>query len=453
MSTLTQNKTQTKAKQQKPKKRGFSIPSPLEIAVGLTFLTLVLACILTVPQDQSITGYIPEVLGFWQQGVWELLAFTMQMALILGLGYILALAPAAEKVINSLLRFCKTGSSAILLISISTLTVAFFNWGLGLVFGAIISRKMGEHLSRNNIPMNYPLMGAAAYTGMMVWHGGLSGSAPLKVAEEGHFLADKMGVIPISETVFSNMNLMASLVLLIAIPLFAWWLSRKHPSKIVAPAYFKISEEPKERPDYKLQPLAIIFGLLVCGSSIMMLVQSGEGFYKQINLNFINLFLFGLAVLLMGNFKRFLSTVDEAVASTSGIIIQFPLYAGIMGVMKYSGLMVLISEQMVAISTEMTFPVYTLFSAGLVNVFVPSGGGQWAVQGPIIVEAATKLGVDLPKAIMALSYGDQLTNMVQPFWALPLLGITGLKPKELLPYSLRFMGLGLLIFIIFLLLF
>ena len=135
-----------------------------------------------------------------------------------------------------------------------------------------------------------------------------------------------------------------------------------------------------------------------------------------------------------------------AITGASGILIQFPFYFGIMGIMKSSGLVGDISDFFVQVSTATTYPLYTFMSAGLVNIFVPSGGGQWAVQGPIIVQAATEMGLSLPKSIMALAYGDQLTNMLQPFWALPLLGITGLKAKEILPYTLFLMIIGGLIY-------
>jgi short-chain fatty acids transporter len=163
--------------------------------------------------------------------------------------------------------------------------------------------------------------------------------------------------------------------------------------------------------------------------------------------NFINLSLLGLCILLHKNFFQFIRSVDSAVKGASGILIQFPLYFGIMGIMKDTGMIELMSDFFISISNEKTFPIYTFFSAGLVNIFVPSGGGQWAIQGPIIVEAAIKLGVSIPKSVMSLAYGDQLTNMLQPFWALPLLGITGLKAKEILPYTLLLMLLGGVIFI------
>jgi short-chain fatty acids transporter len=145
--------------------------------------------------------------------------------------------------------------------------------------------------------------------------------------------------------------------------------------------------------------------------------------------------------------------IDKAIRGASGILIQFPLYFGIMGIMKYSGMIEIMSDFFIEVSTKQTFPILTFLSAGIVNIFVPSGGGQWAVQGPIIVESAIKIGVSIPKAIMSLAYGDQITNMLQPFWALPLLGITGLKAKEILPYTLILMLIGSCVFIMGLLIF
>ena len=169
--------------------------------------------------------------------------------------------------------------------------------------------------------------------------------------------------------------------------------------------------------------------------------------------NFINLFLLGLGILLHKNFNHFLKGVNQAIGGASGILIQFPLYFGIMGIMNSSGLVGVFSDFFVSISNSTTFPIFAFVSAGIVNVFVPSGGGQWGVQGPIIIEAASQLNVPYWKAVMALAYGDQITNMLQPFWALPLLGITGLKAKDILPYSLLLLLLGGSIFVIGLLLF
>ena len=172
----------------------------------------------------------------------------------------------------------------------------------------------------------------------------------------------------------------------------------------------------------------------------------------KITPNLINFFMLGLGIILHGSFKKFGNAVHESITDISGILIQFPLYFGIMGIMNQSGMVTQISDFFVSISNATTLPIFTFFSAGLVNIFVPSGGGQWVVQGPIVVESALQLGVPLPKAIMALSYGDQITNMLQPFWALPLLGITKLKAKEILPYTLIAMVVASTIYVLGLLL-
>lgn len=426
--------------------RSLGVPSPLAIAVGLTIFTMLLAWTATVPDDKGLIAYLPDIFGFWQKGIWTLLSFAMQMMLMLCLGYVLALSPIVDRAINRLVKLCASQHTAVLMICFSTLVVAFFNWGLGLIFGAIISRRFGESFSHRGIPFNYPLMGAAGYTGLMVWHGGLSGSAPLKVAEKGHFLAASMGVVPISETLFSPMNLSVTVTVLLVIPLFAWWMARRDAVCVVAESFFHHAAGQQGEETFRRQPVVLLFGLMMLLVAVVPLFTGDGAFYRGINPNFINLLLFALCLLAMGNFERFLKAVDEAIGSTSGIMIQFPLYAGIMGLMKYSGLMVLISQSFVEISTASTFPLLAFVSAGIVNIFVPSGGGQWAVQGPILVNAAQQLGVGTPKVVMSLAYGDQLTNMVQPFWALPLLGITALKPAQLLPYTIRFMGVAAVIY-------
>jgi short-chain fatty acids transporter len=167
--------------------------------------------------------------------------------------------------------------------------------------------------------------------------------------------------------------------------------------------------------------------------------------------DWINQVLLGSALLLHGQLSKFLAASQEAIGGATGILIQFPLYFGIMGLLTGTGLAHSISSAIISIASPATFPLLTLFSAGLVNIFVPSGGGQWAVQGPVLIRAASELGVPLKDAIMAMAYGDELTNMLQPFWALPLLGITGLSARDILPYTLVFMAVGGLIFSVFLL--
>lgn len=443
------------------------LPSPFAIAVILTVLTLLLALFFTeAPKDEN---HFLQILSFWEHGIWSqgLLVFAYQMMLILVLGHIMVLSQPMNRLINGLTKWVHDTQSAVVLVSISTLLVAFFNWGLGLIFGAILARKVAEASQSRGFSINYPLVGAAGYVGLMVWHGGISGSAPSKVSEKGHlqnFVATSddaswatslPDLIPYSETIFSVSNLLIFAVLLICIPLFLYFLGKKAPSTAInLPVYSSLESDAdkgvkKSGIDHSIY-IGKAFGIIV-------LIAFIHQYHTQLKAliitpNMLNFLMLGTGLLLHGSFSNFLKAVEEAIKGTSGILIQFPLYFGIMGIMQDSGMVTQISNFFVSIASETTLPLFTFVSAGLVNIFVPSGGGQWAVQGPIVVESALRLGVPLNKAIMALAYGDQLTNMLQPFWALPLLGITQLKAKQILPYTLLLMVLGAFIFVVGLLL-
>lgn len=432
------------------------LPSPFSIAIMLTLLSFGLAFLLTEPQNTEEI-YALQLLSFWEKGFWELLKFAMQMMLMLVLGHVLANTQIVNKITQKIAKLGTNTAKAALFVTFFTLVVSLFNWGLGLIFGAILARKTAEYASQNGQKLNYPLIGAAAYSGLMVWHGGLSGSAPLKVAESGHFLIDKIGMIPLSETVFSPMNLLVSLALLIILPALMYFVGKNTESKNLklTVGLTEVFAKPKqlsgaEKLDYSTA-FALFFSIPILLTALYKAVKIGD--LSVINPNYINFVLLGLGLLLHKNIATYTASVSSAITSSTGILIQFPIYAGIMGIMKYSGLTDIFTHFFVEISTQTTYPIYTFFSAGLVNIFVPSGGGQWAIQGQIISQAAQELGVSLPKSIMALAYGDQITNMLQPFWALPLLGITGLKAKEILPYTLLLMLVGTVIFVSALLIF
>ena len=434
------------------------LPSPFSIAILLTLFTLILTLFIS---DKS-----PAILLFdWQEGLWSssLLAFAFQMMLMLVLGHTLALSSFFDKLISWLVKPITTTAKAAAIVTFATIIIAFINWGLGLIFGAILARKLGESFTRKQLPLNYPLIGAAGYVGLMVWHGGLSGSALTKVAESGHLqVISKNASLPeaiyYGDTVFSSMNISAFLLLLVLIPLTFYYLGTRVRSQIpeIKTAFINTLEnknlEGAERIDQSQIFSKTIGILLVAFAAFLALSYEGPslGFITP---NYINFSLLGLCLLLHSSFTSFLSAVEDAITGSSGILIQFPLYFGILALMQSGGLIELVSNWFIEVSNTTTLPLFTFFSAGLVNIFVPSGGGQWAIQGPIILEAAAKLGVPLPKMILALAYGDQLTNMLQPFWALPLLSITGLKAKDILPYTLVLFLLGFLIFVGVLLLF
>jgi short-chain fatty acids transporter len=416
--------------------KGSIIPSTLALAIILSFVVYLLALIFT---SQNVEGIYPlQLLNYYQKGFWDLLAFAMQMMLILVLGNVLALTPIFQKLIRVILSKINNGTIAILLTAIFSLLLSYFNWGLGLIFSALLARSIAERARQASMSLNYPLLVAAAYSGMMVWHGGLSGSAPLTVAESNHFLTGLMGVIPVSETIFSSMNITLYAAFLVLIPSTFLLLSR-----IKANNFTDQLDLPEAAPillsQSRRQYLGFALGIVIAFISVYQFYLYG---LSALNINLINFILLSLGLILYANIEQFMKAVTSAISSSSGIMIQFPIYAGIMGLMKCSGLADVFTQSLISVSSPIALPIYGFLSAAVINFFVPSGGGQWAVQGPILVEAAQQLGVSVPKTIMGLAYGDQLTNMIQPFWAIPLLAITGVKAKSILPYTFVIMIVG-----------
>ncbi len=430
------------------------LPSPLSIAVLLTLFTALLAIIFT--DSPSQTNQLWSIAESWNKGIWELLTFTMQMMLMLVLGHSIALSKGVSYIIKRVASFCISNAHAAVFVTLFSVMAGYLNWGLGLIFGAILARKVGEYAKENGIALNYPLIAACGYTSLMVWHGGMSGSAPLTVSSASHSLVNEMGVLSISETILSTSNLTAIALTLIILPLFAFLLSKRKFRK----SYPDNSSFRKkhvevltgaERLDNS-RLLGMGFGAMFLVVWVVQLINSKNGL-SFINLNSINFLLFGLAITANGSLRNFASAAEEAIKGSTGILIQFPIYAGIMGIMKYTGLLEVFAHFFIDISNQQTFPFFAYLSSAVVNVLVPSGGGQWQVQGPILIEAAQQLHVPIAKTVMSLAYGDQITNMLQPFWALPLLGITGLKARDILPYSILFMLVGGTIFLSILYLF
>lgn len=445
------------------------LPSPFTIAILLSLFTLLIAQFLTKPADVGHGTYLLKLVSSWEDGLWDSsgggLYFAFQMMLILVLGHILALTPAIDKAIQRILNYCTTTTSSVVIVAISAILVGLINWGMGLIFGAIIARKVGEKFARENKPLNYGLVGAAAYVTMMVWHGGLSGSATTKSMEAGYIpnMMKEIGStgvfpdsVPFEATIGSSLNIMVIIACIILIPLSLYFIAKKTKSAERVPVFeerltSRTVESTKDKQGAEKLDFSKIFGIAL-GLIILLIgfykaiTYEGESTLGFIQLNFINLIFLGLGLTLHKTINNFSSALQEAIGDVSGILIQFPFYFGILAIMKSSGLIVLFSDAITSVATAYTLPLFTFISAGVVNFFVPSGGGQWAVQGPIILETAQQLGADLPKSILAMAYGDQLTNMLQPFWALPLLGITKLKPQQLLPYTFLLFVLGFFIF-------
>lgn len=404
------------------------LPDPFLFAVILTLIVYVMGIV--------IAGNSPlEMMIHWGNGFWNLLAFSMQMVLVLVTGHVLASSPFFKRFMKRVALSIKNPAQAIMLTSFISAVACWINWGFGLVIGALLAKE----IAKNNRGIDYRLLIASAYSGFVVWHAGLSGSAPLQVATSGHFLEKTIGLVPTSQTLFAPFNLIPAFVIIITLP-FVNKMMMPSKEEVVEIDPSLLVEEKEEKivvntPADKMENspvLSVIIGIL--GLGYIIYYFSTKGF--ALNLDIVNFIFMFLGILFHGTPRRYLNALLEAIKGAGGIVLQFPFYAGIMGMMVSSGLAAIISQWFVNISTPATFPFFTFLSAGLVNFFVPSGGGQWAVQGPIMIPAGLELGVDTGKTVMAVAWGDAWTNMIQPFWALPALGIAGLGARDIMGYCI-----------------
>jgi short-chain fatty acids transporter len=403
------------------------------IAIVLTWITVLLAIGLT---DSNLE----QTAVAWGNGFWNLAEFTLQMAMTLVAGFVLATSPAVQSGIRAAVRRVRTPVQAVLLCTVATLVASWLNWGLGLVVGGMVALETGKRMT--GAP--FRVLVAASYSGFLVWHGGLSGSIPLAVNTPGNVSLQWVNGATVStaSTLFGRVNLVALASLLVTVPLVNLFLLRvvgEHEGGALPRDDGPDNGSPDDADEGTGQgwvvrllertPLASTALVLLAGIYFASTIRGG-GF--SLNLNSLNLLLFMLGLLLHGSTQQFGNAVVEAAPRIAPILIQYPLYAALMGVLVETGLARQMAGWFVRMATAETFPLMTFYSAGLINLFVPSGGGQWQVQAPVVMPAAQALGADIPKTIMAVAWGDAWTNMAQPFWAVPLLTIAGLRIRDVI---------------------
>lgn len=415
------------------------------------FLFAVLLTLVTFVAGMLVTGQgFMAMVGHWGDGAFSLLGFSMQMALVLVCGHTLATTKPVARGLRKVASLCGSPESAIVMVSLVAAIACWVNWGFGLVVGALLAKEVARRVPG----VDYRLLIASAYSGFLVWHGGLSGSIPLTLASPDADLARMTGgvvtsPIPVSQTIFSTLNLLISGVLILTLPILNRLMHPKDDS-VVTVNLTQLGEdeveESKEITQAKPTPAErierarwISWLLFVVGMIYVGLHFSRRGF--DLNLNIIIIIFLSFGLLFHGQPISYIRAFNKATIGAAGILLQFPFYAGIMGLMVGAGadgvsLASAISNAFVSCSSERTLPLFSFWSAGIVNIFVPSGGGQWAVQGPIMLPAGQALGVDPAKIAMSISWGDAWTNMIQPFWALPALGVAGLGARDIMGFCL-----------------
>lgn len=410
------------------------MPDPFVFAIGLTLLTFILALLI---EDISFT----ELTTSWGNGFWDLLAFTTQMAVILVFGYVLATAPATDKLLNKIAGKVHSPKTAVIVATLVGAIGSYLNWGFGLVVGGIIAKKLAIRVKG----VHYPLIIAAAYSGFTFYGLGLSASIPILISTPGHFLEGEMGIIGLAETIFSLPMIVLSIVLLIVLPIFNAMLHPKDPKNVIEinPELYAESkgEKPKLLEDNTFATklnnskiLAYAIGILGIVYSVIYFVDG-----NTLNLNIINFIILFLGIILLGTPARYVEHLNDGIKTVSGIILQFPFYAGIMAIMAASGLVDTIAHLFVSISTEHTLSFWGLVSSFFINFFAPSAGGHWAVQGPFMIDAAQSLGASVAQNSMAVMLGNAWNDIVQPFWILPALALSRLKLKDIMGYLVMIM--------------
>ncbi len=415
------------------------LPDPFIFAVLLSFVVFI-AAFFTVDKNPE------NLVTAWYGGFWSLLGFAMQMCLILVTGTVMATSKPFKALLSKAATLPKNKLQAVFMVSFVSLIACFINWGFGLIIGSIFAREIAKKIR----DVDYPLLIASAYGGFIVWHAGFSGSIPLQLAGSAEALTNvTKGAltqsIPISDTILSPFNLTIVGLIILIIPIL---LVLMHPKKenTVTVKLDVLNDDtdgedmPKvlNTPADKLEN-SFVITLLLCIMGFTYIVSYFMNKGLDLNLNIVIFIFMFTGFILHKTPINIVKAYTNAAKSVGGIILQFPFYAGIMGLMTYApegstSIATNISNYFVSIANENTFPVLTFLSAGIVNFFVPSGGGQWVVQAPIAMTAGSTLGVEPSLTGMSIAWGDAWTNMIQPFWALPALGIAKLGAKDIMGY-------------------
>ncbi len=449
-------------------RRGFGrvTPDPFVLAVGLSLAVLMTAVLagdwpgLESPEP-SLGARVDAALGVWGgAGLWKLLGFAMQMVVMLVLGTALAEAPVVRRAIAAAAQVARGPRSLVAITALVSIGLGLVNWPLSLIGGAMLAREAGRLAKEKGWSLHYPIVCAAAYSGMMCWHGGLSGTAPLKATTRadmvevlGPELAAQVGTIGLDQSLLGPLNLFVSGGLLVLGPLlFAFMTPRQGEDPDPQPPPTRDREDEEHPDEWSFDPppsdrleqierSRVVVWVLAVPMFAALVVQASRRGVAHLDIDTINLGLWVLALVLHGRPDQFLAACARGLRSCTGIVLQFPLYAGIMALMAASGLSAELTVMAAQAGGELLGPL-TFLSAGLLNLLVPSGGGQWAVQGPVIMRAALDTGTPPSAVLMAMAYGDQWTNMLQPFWALPLLALTGVRARDIVGYTVLWMLVG-----------
>jgi short-chain fatty acids transporter len=420
----------------------YAVPDPYVFAVGLTLLTAALAFGLAPHRTPF------EVLSSWYRGIFDIFAFALQMILVLVTGYALALSRPVERLLAWLAAVPHTPRASVALTFVVSAVACWLNWGFGLVVAGLLARAIAQRMR-----IDFGWLVASAYAGFVVWASGLSSSIALAQATPGsklNIVQSLTGqVLTLRDTIFAPFNFVPVLVLLVALPFI---LMALQPHAIDAGKLAALGNEPIEALPQRSGTLGgalenawpLNAAIVAAGVAFLALTWRRNGFALDINAVIFIFLLLGLA--LHATPIAYVGAINAAARVTGPLLIQYPLYGGIMGIMTGTGLAGTIAGWFLLFSSAATLPFWSYVASIFISLFVPSGGGHWAVQGPFVVPAAAKLGASQSATAMAVAIGEEVANMVQPFWALPVLAIAGVALQRVMAYTVVVFAVAAVVF-------
>jgi len=431
------------------------VPDAFIFALLATFFVLG-AAFTTTPSA------LTEIVDAWGRGFWELIPFTLQMALIIITGHVLATSPPMGRVIRTIAGWPRSPRGAVALVTAFTLAASWINWGFSLVFGAVLAIEVARRVK----DVDYRALAAASVLGLgSIWAQGLSGSAALQMATPGalqpqirdivaHGGLVPAGIISFRHTIFLWQSL-ASVVVETIVVTTVMWLATPPPSRARTARDLGIDLEPRTvnpsgesqipnpesrdlPPGQRLEHSRVLTWLVVALGGAYLgryFWQAGDPL-SALTLNILNLGFLMIGFLLHGTPARLMRAVQDATPAVWGVILQFPFYAGIAGVITGTHLSAQLAHLFVRVSTPATFPALVALYSALLGVFVPSGGSKWVIEAPYVMQAAHTHQVHLGWIVSAYDLGEALANLLQPFWMLPVLGLFKLAARDVMGYTM-----------------
>ena len=420
------------------------MPDPFVLSIGITMAVLLFAYFFA-PQ-----GDLPNILKSWFNGAFGILAFALQMILILATGFAIADAAPVQRGLKAVAWRAQTPAKAAMIIFPVVAVAAWLNWGLGLVVGALLAREIAKQTR-----VDFAWLVAGSYSAWSICNSGLSSSIALSQASHGNalnFVEKATGqVVPLSQTIFSPFVFVPAFLVVVVMGLIFVKIHPADADVVVfaggAPETSNPHAKTTDLNSFAARAERSMVGtllLLALGIAyILMLFQDGE-FELDINMTILLFFLIGLA--LQRTPIAYADSIRRAAHQTGSMLLQYPMYGGIMGIMRGTGLAAAISKGFVAVATPVTLPLWAFMSSLVITLLIPSAGGHWAVDGPFVVPAALALKASVPHSIMGVAMAENVSNMLQPFWAVPVVAIAGIRIQRVMGYTAITFAVSLVIY-------